>query len=152
MTPNLKSPHFEKVQLQQTTITKSTHHASHKHKLLSNTPKPQTVMDQSTSSLDQNVDISKLSQKDKQELQQFIVNESQKARIQQCTTSPTYTHANLNPSALIWLLSARACLGFGNQCVLRRGLLTICFCSRSQPNGYLLEEMRNGNDSKRQVG
>jgi import inner membrane translocase subunit TIM8 len=41
-------------------------------------------MDQPSSSLDQNVDLSKLSQKDKQELQQFIVNESQKARIQQC--------------------------------------------------------------------
>jgi hypothetical protein len=42
------------------------------------------IMDQPSSSLDQNVDLSKLSQKDKQELQQFIVNESQKARIQQC--------------------------------------------------------------------
>jgi import inner membrane translocase subunit TIM8 len=45
-------------------------------------------MDQPSSSLDQNVDLSKLSQKDKQELQQFIVNESQKARIQQCRTFP----------------------------------------------------------------
>jgi import inner membrane translocase subunit TIM8 len=42
-------------------------------------------MDQPSSSLDgQNLDLSKLSPKDKQELQQFIVNESQKARIQQC--------------------------------------------------------------------
>ncbi|KAL3427101.1 mitochondrial import inner membrane translocase subunit Tim8 [Phlyctema vagabunda] len=40
-------------------------------------------MDSSTASLDQNLDLSKLSAKDKQELQQFIVNESQKARIQQ---------------------------------------------------------------------
>jgi import inner membrane translocase subunit TIM8 len=42
-----------------------------------------------TSALEQNmnVDLSKLSEKDKQELQQFIVNESQKARIQQCTSS-----------------------------------------------------------------
>jgi len=40
-------------------------------------------MDSPTSSLDQNLDLSKLSPKDKQELQQFIVNESQKARIQQ---------------------------------------------------------------------
>jgi import inner membrane translocase subunit TIM8 len=31
----------------------------------------------------QNLDLSQLSAKDKQELQQFIVNESQKARIQQ---------------------------------------------------------------------
>jgi hypothetical protein len=31
-----------------------------------------------------NLDISKLTDRDKQELQQFIVNESQKARIQQC--------------------------------------------------------------------
>jgi len=41
-------------------------------------------MDSPSSSLDQNLDLSKLSDKDKQELQQFIVNESQKARIQQC--------------------------------------------------------------------
>lgn len=41
-------------------------------------------MDSPTSSLDQNLDLSKLSPKDRQELQQFIVNESQKARIQQC--------------------------------------------------------------------
>lgn len=33
-----------------------------------------------------NVDLSKLSDKDKQELQQFVVNESQKARIQQCAS------------------------------------------------------------------
>jgi import inner membrane translocase subunit TIM8 len=31
-----------------------------------------------------NVDVSKLSDRDKHELQQFIVNESQKARIQSC--------------------------------------------------------------------
>lgn len=36
------------------------------------------------SSLQQTPDLSKLSDKDKQELQQFIVNETQKARIQQC--------------------------------------------------------------------
>lgn len=32
-----------------------------------------------------NLDVSKLTDRDKQELQQFIVNETQKARIQQCT-------------------------------------------------------------------
>jgi import inner membrane translocase subunit TIM8 len=50
-------------------------------------------MDSPSSSLggDGNIDLSKLSQKDKQELQQFIVNESQKARIQQCL-SPLSTH------------------------------------------------------------
>lgn len=32
-----------------------------------------------------NVDVSKLSDRDKQELQQFVMNESQKARIQSCT-------------------------------------------------------------------
>jgi import inner membrane translocase subunit TIM8 len=37
----------------------------------------------SSSSLDHSVDLSKLSDKDKQELQQFIMNETQKARIQQ---------------------------------------------------------------------
>ncbi|TVY71562.1 Mitochondrial import inner membrane translocase subunit TIM8, partial [Lachnellula suecica] len=36
-----------------------------------------------SSPLEQNVDLSKLSDRDKQELQQFVVNESQKARIQQ---------------------------------------------------------------------
>jgi mitochondrial import inner membrane translocase subunit TIM8 len=41
-------------------------------------------MDSPSSSLEQNIDLSKLSEKDKAELQQFIVNESQKARIQQC--------------------------------------------------------------------
>ncbi|KAL2067974.1 hypothetical protein VTL71DRAFT_16072 [Oculimacula yallundae] len=40
-------------------------------------------MDSVGSSLDQNLDLSKLTPKDRQELQQFIVNESQKARIQQ---------------------------------------------------------------------
>jgi len=43
-----------------------------------------TIMDSPSSALEQNIDLSKLSEKDKQELQQFIVNESQKARIQQC--------------------------------------------------------------------
>jgi import inner membrane translocase subunit TIM8 len=41
-------------------------------------------MESPSTSLEQNIDLSKLSEKDKQELQQFIVNESQKARIQQC--------------------------------------------------------------------
>ena len=34
-----------------------------------------------------NVDLSKLSDRDKQELQQFVVNEGQKARIQSCKSS-----------------------------------------------------------------
>lgn len=34
-----------------------------------------------------NVDVSKLSDRDKQELQQFVVNESQKARIQSCAST-----------------------------------------------------------------
>ncbi|TAQ85640.1 hypothetical protein B7494_g6035 [Chlorociboria aeruginascens] len=40
-------------------------------------------MDSPTSSLDPSIDLSKLTDKDKQELQQFIINENQKARIQQ---------------------------------------------------------------------
>jgi hypothetical protein len=32
------------------------------------------------------LDLTKLSDRDKQELQQFVVNESQKARIQSCTS------------------------------------------------------------------
>lgn len=41
-------------------------------------------MDSTGSALNQDLDLSKLSEKDKKELQQFIFNESQKARIQQC--------------------------------------------------------------------
>lgn len=36
-----------------------------------------------------NIDISQMSDAEKKDLQQFVVNESQKARIQQCT-SPLY--------------------------------------------------------------
>jgi len=36
------------------------------------------------SSASPNLDLTKLSDKDKQELQQFVVNESQKSQIQQC--------------------------------------------------------------------
>jgi len=47
-------------------------------------------MDSPTSALEgMNVDLSKLSNKDKAELQQFIVNEGQKARIQQSVHSLT---------------------------------------------------------------
>ncbi|KAN0103051.1 Tim10/DDP family zinc finger domain containing protein [Hyaloscypha variabilis] len=46
-------------------------------------------MDSPSSSLQQNIDLSKLSENDKHELQQFIVNESQKARIQQSVHSLT---------------------------------------------------------------
>ncbi|ATZ48550.1 Bctim8 [Botrytis cinerea B05.10] len=42
-----------------------------------------------SSSLQQTPDLSKLSDRDKQELQQFIVNETQKARIQQSVHSLT---------------------------------------------------------------
>jgi import inner membrane translocase subunit TIM8 len=41
----------------------------------------------SSSAVGANMDLSKLSDRDKQELQQFIVNESQKSRIQTCTTT-----------------------------------------------------------------
>jgi hypothetical protein len=34
-----------------------------------------------------NIDISQMSDAEKKDLQQFVVNESQKARIQQCTTT-----------------------------------------------------------------
>jgi len=39
-----------------------------------------------------NVDLSKLSDRDKQELQQFAMNEGQKARIQSCESSYTSLH------------------------------------------------------------
>ena len=46
-----------------------------------------------------NIDLSKLSDRDKAELQQFIVNESQKSRIQQCDIP--------SPNTLIYLSSWR---------------------------------------------
>lgn len=48
-------------------------------------------MDSTVSQLDQNLDLSKLTPKDKAELQQFILNESQKARIQQSVHTLTDT-------------------------------------------------------------
>lgn len=42
-----------------------------------------------------NADISKLSDRDKQELQQFVMNESQKARIQSCQLDPAFVIAAL---------------------------------------------------------
>ncbi|CAD0087384.1 unnamed protein product [Aureobasidium vineae] len=56
-----------------------------------------------------NIDISKMSDAEKQDLQQFVVNESQKARIQQCTFmallllpfSPLHAITNtMNPTAI----------------------------------------------------
>ena len=61
------------------TSTSTTTHTSQPNTSTQNSAK----MDSPSSSLDQSVDLSKLSDKDKQELQQFVVNESQKARIQQ---------------------------------------------------------------------
>ncbi|CAG8977981.1 hypothetical protein HYALB_00001863 [Hymenoscyphus albidus] len=46
-------------------------------------------MDQPTAQLDSNLDLSKLTDRDKQELQQFLANEGQKARIQQTVHSLT---------------------------------------------------------------
>ena len=39
------------------------------------------------------IDVSRLSDRDKQELQQFIVNETQKSKIQQCMSPSTSTVA-----------------------------------------------------------
>lgn len=85
-------------------------------------------MDSPTSSLEQNVDLSKLSDKDKQELQQFVVNESQKARIQQSLFSflllplscPSYPVHTLFPIREFLFLGARNyCLGLGLHWVWR---------------------------------
>lgn len=38
-----------------------------------------------------NVDVTRLSDADKQQLQQFAINEGQKARIQSCTSHNTHT-------------------------------------------------------------
>lgn len=40
-----------------------------------------------------NVDVSRLSDADKQQLQQFAINEGQKARIQSCTSQTLQCHA-----------------------------------------------------------
>lgn len=89
-------------------------------------------MDSPSTSLDQNLDLSKLTPKDKQELQQFIVNESQKARIQQCMSASSV------------LLNFKG--------VYAGALLMLYDYSYSQPNGYLLEEMRDRHSAQRQVG
>jgi hypothetical protein len=47
-----------------------------------------------------NIDISQMSDAEKKDLQQFVVNESQKARIQQCV-SPSISHPPLFPSPLL---------------------------------------------------
>ncbi|KAF2785821.1 hypothetical protein K505DRAFT_161217 [Melanomma pulvis-pyrius CBS 109.77] len=45
------------------------------------------------------VDLSKLSDRDKQELQQFVMNESQKARIQACTPAfSLYPPPDIHPA------------------------------------------------------
>jgi import inner membrane translocase subunit TIM8 len=70
-----------------------------------------------------NVDISKLSDRDKQELQQFAMNEGQKARIQSCTcytpidTSFILIHALTNGLLAIHSLTDtcfRKCIPAGN--------------------------------------
>ncbi len=50
-----------------------------------------------------NIDLARLSDRDKQELQQFVMNEGQKARIQSCMQCPSpFLHHTLptNPSIL----------------------------------------------------
>lgn len=41
------------------------------------------------------IDVSRLSDRDKQELQQFIVNETQKSKIQQCMSSTPYCNPHI---------------------------------------------------------
>lgn len=55
-----------------------------------------------------NLDLTKLSDRDKQELQQFVVNESQKAKIQACThsifSSPMLFHVHdYSPTSILKL-------------------------------------------------
>jgi import inner membrane translocase subunit TIM8 len=65
-----------------------------------------------------NVDLSKLSDRDKQELQQFAINESQKARIQSCTSGPGSFEESLliNAAAIHSLTDTcfRKCISGGN--------------------------------------
>jgi import inner membrane translocase subunit TIM8 len=68
-----------------------------------------------------NVDLSKLSDRDKQELQQFAMNEGQKARIQSCTPhslseSPLFHIANTIDAAIHSLTDTcfRKCIPAGN--------------------------------------
>jgi hypothetical protein len=93
-------------------------------------------MDSPSSSLDQNIDLSKLSDKDKQELQQFVVNESQKARIQQSLSpSPSPSLFLKSYPGVLWKIKAN-------------GLFYSC----TQLNRDLLQEMRNGQYPQRETG
>lgn len=132
------------------------------------------------SSLQQTPDLSKLSDKDKQELQQFIVNETQKARIQQCMFSFPLCFLLLAPCVLFFFV----CLFFAFAFILGGGrgggdmhhrssipgsLFDIPLAkmyplsrtagwltpgSRSRPLAHrrLLEEMRDGQHSQREAG
>jgi len=53
-----------------------------------------------------NIDISQMSDAEKKDLQQFVVNESQKARIQQCTNCLFPPLPYFLPSSLLPLLLA----------------------------------------------
>jgi import inner membrane translocase subunit TIM8 len=58
-------------------------------------------MDSQSTAIGEGLDLSKLSMTDKQELQQFMINEGQKANIQSSLSSiprPTYPHSLSFPS------------------------------------------------------
>jgi hypothetical protein len=108
-------------------------------------------MDSPSSALEQNIDLSKLSEKDKQELQQFIVNESQKARIQQCWFFPRALSNFLNVS-FHCSCKFHIALLFGICGSLQKlGKLMFVLPSCPLPHGYLLEEMCDGYDSEREA-
>lgn len=98
-------------------------------------------MDASSSLGQGQPDLSKLSAADQQELQQFLVNESQKARIQHCaylfflqppSIRPPTPHVGLLPRTF------RGEWTDGN--------------SGARAHGYLLDQMRDGQDCVREVG
>ena len=118
----------------------------------------------SNSALNQNLDLSKLSDKDKQELQQFIVNESQKARIQQCTFAlslylpialdrlyPAITYhlcESRRLSSPVYIYTRLSCFKTFSTVLTK----SCSVSSRALPNGRVLEEMRDGHDPQRQAG
>jgi hypothetical protein len=121
----------------------------------------------SSSALNQGLDLSKLSDKDKQELQQFIVNESQKARIQQCTCP----RSSISPPPLIYstlllpityhlctsrLFSSAVCISAtpaSSRLSTVHILIKSCSaCSRALPDRRVLEEMCDGHDPQRKAG
>jgi hypothetical protein len=86
-----------------------------------------------------NLDLSKLSDRDKQELQQFVMNEGQKARIQSCTF-PSH-HPTILPTSFLYTSKSGKCKA------------NTMFYSDTLPHRYLFPQMHpRGQRQERQTG